>query len=120
MGRWLDLSVKDSLLGGILNTIKQMAEERRNIQAPPARPGEHRGKCVGVYEVSGVRKVVRVLFASGFVVTAYLGASAVTPEVGSDVVVAGVLGGDSSGQGRVIDAGDPPYPDRPAARYQIA
>ncbi|MCE7004344.1 hypothetical protein LWC34_16085 [Kibdelosporangium philippinense] len=70
-----------------------MAEERRNNPQPRNRPGEHSGKCVGVYEI-GLRKVARILLASGFVVTAYLGVSAVIPEIGSDVVVAGALSPD--------------------------
>jgi ribosomal protein S12 len=112
--------VKDLTLGGILNTIRQMAEERRNrTQTSPTRAGEHRGKCVGVYELnrtSKVRKVARVLLASGFVVTAYLGASAAVPEVGSDVVVAGVQGGDGPKLHSIIGGGE----DLPPARYLIA
>ncbi|RSM90667.1 hypothetical protein DMH04_04180 [Kibdelosporangium aridum] len=99
----------------MLNTIRQIAEERRNRTQPPAaRLGEQRGKCVGVYEVSGLRKVARVLLASGFVVTAYLGASAAIPEVGSDVVVAGAQGGDCPAGTCKVQS-----PDQPTTRYQI-
>jgi ribosomal protein S12 len=115
--------VKNLTLGGILNTIRQMAEERRNrTQTPPTRAGEHRGKCVGVYELnrtSKVRTVARVLLASGFVVTAYLGVAAAVPEVGSDVVVAASLSGDE-GDGRgFIVTGDPGTEDLPPARFLI-
>lgn len=113
--------MKDLTLGGILNTIRQMAEERRNrTQTPPAREGEHRGKCVGVYELnrtSKVRTVARVLLASGFVVTAYLGVSAAVPEVGSDVVVAGALGSDGPKLTFAVSDGDPD--NQPPARYLI-
>jgi ribosomal protein S12 len=112
--------VKDLTLGGILNTIRQMAEERRNrTQTVPTAAGEQRGKCVGVYEVnrtSTVRKVARVLLASGFVVTAYLGVSAAVPEVGSDVVVAGAQGGDCPNCRTTVGGPD----DLPPARYLIA
>jgi ribosomal protein S12 len=68
-----------------------MAEERRNRkQMPSPQTGQQWGKCVGVYEVgrgARVRKIARVLLASGFVVTAYLSA-APAPAVESDVLVA--------------------------------
>jgi hypothetical protein len=70
-----------------------MAEERRNRResAAPTQLGEQWGKCIGVHELgrdSRARKVVRVLLASGFVVTAYLAANSPAPAIDSNVLVA--------------------------------
>lgn len=111
---------KDDHSGVTLDTIRQMAEERRNRKesALPTRLGEQWGKCVGVHETgrdSRSRKVVRVLLASGFVVTAYLAANTPVPAVDANVLVASAQCRDQPAGGGECRLADPGPGDLPGA-----
>ncbi|MEC3981931.1 hypothetical protein [Amycolatopsis sp. H20-H5] len=111
-----------------MTTIKQLAEERRlrsrtAPQTPPTQAGEQWGTCVGVYDMDGgnassrVRKVARVLLASGFVVTAYFAANSQAPVVDAPVLVAvGSIGDCPVGCVAAVTAAGG---DQPVERYTI-
>jgi hypothetical protein len=74
------------------------AQRRQRKDTRPAAPDGHEwGTCQSVHRTgrSRARTVVRVLLASGFVVTAYLTPGLVAPAVNAPVLVDHVAGGDS-------------------------